>query len=221
MSQTIVVIGANRGIGLEMTRIWSQRGEQVVAVCRQSSAELDALNVRVIAGVDVTTDAGLHTLQNQLADTAIDVLYHNAGILRDESLNNLNIDTIRQQFEVNTLAPLRTVAALLDTLSNNAKIGLMTSRMGSIADNDSGGRYGYRMSKAGLNAAGKSLAVDLKPRGIAVAILHPGFVKTDMTGHNGFVEPQESAANLVQRMDELTLENSGTFWHADGSVLPW
>lgn len=97
----------------------------------------------------------------------------------------------------------------------------MTSRMGSIEDNDSGGRYGYRVSKAGLNAAGKSLAVDLKDRGIPVAILHPGFVKTDMTGNNGDITAEQAAHRLVQRMDELNLGNTGTFWHSDGSVLPW
>ena len=93
--------------------------------------------------------------------------------------------------------------------------------MGSIADNDSGGRYGYRMSKAALNAAGKSLSVDLKPRGIAVGILHPGFVQTGMTEGRGHITPAEAAGRLIQRMDELDLENTGTFWHSDGSVLPW
>lgn len=221
MSQTIVVIGANRGIGLEMTRLWKERGEHVIAVCRQPSAGLDELGVQVLSGVDVSTDAGLQKLRDGIGDTPIDILYHNAGILIDEPLDNLNPDTIRQQFEVNTLAPLRTVETLLDKLSANAKVGLMTSRMGSIGDNDSGGRYGYRMSKAGLNAAGKSLAVDLKARGIAVAILHPGFVRTGMTANNGHLEPAEAAERLVQRMDELTLEHTGTFWHSDGSVLPW
>ena len=221
MSQNIVIIGANRGIGLEMARIWSQRGDHVIATCRTPSKELQNLGVQVIDGVDVSTDKGLRKLREGLGDTKIDILYHNAGIMRNENLEQMNYDTIREQFEVNTLAPLRTTVELLDRINDGGKVGLMTSRMGSIEDNDSGGRYGYRISKAGLNAAGKSLAEDLKSQRIAVAILHPGFVKTDMTGHNGHIEPAEAADRLVQRMDELNLDNTGTFWHSDGSVLPW
>ena len=221
MSQNIVIIGANRGIGLEMARIWSQRGDTVYATCRSPSKELESLDVNVISGVDVSTDEGIRKLQDALDGVGIDLLYHNAGIMRDENLQKMNYDTIREQFEVNTLAPLHTTVALLDRMNDGGKVGLMTSRMGSIADNDSGGRYGYRISKAGLNAAGKSLAEDLKSQGIAVGILHPGFVQTDMTGHNGHIKPAEAAERLVQRMDEVNLDNTGTFWHSDGSVLPW
>ena len=221
MSQNIVIIGANRGIGLEMAGIWSQRGDTVYATCRSPSKELESLDVNVISGVDVSTDEGIGKLQQALRDVRIDLLYHNAGIMRDENLEKMNYDTIREQFEVNTLAPLHTTVALLDRMSDGGKVGLMTSRMGSIADNDSGGRYGYRISKAGLNAAGKSLAEDLKSQGLAVAILHPGFVQTDMTGHNGHIKPAEAAERLVQRMDELNLDNTGTFRHSDGSELPW
>jgi len=122
---------------------------------------------------------------------------------------------------VNALGPLRTVHALLAALQTGAKIALITSRMGSMADNTSGGYYGYRMSKAALNAAGVSLAHDLKARRIAVAILHPGYVRTDMTDRAGMIEPDASARLLLQRIDELTLETSGTFWHANGERLPW
>jgi NAD(P)-dependent dehydrogenase (short-subunit alcohol dehydrogenase family) len=111
--------------------------------------------------------------------------------------------------------------ALLGNLDEGSKVGIITSRMGSIADNDSGGSYGYRMSKAAVNAAGKSLAIDLKPRGIAVGILHPGWVRTDMTGRNGLIDANESAKGLLARMDELNLDNTGTFWHANGELLPW
>ena len=221
MSQNIVIIGANRGIGLEMARIWSQRGDTVYATCRSPSKELESLNVNVVTGIDVSTEEGIQKLREALGDVRIDLLYHNAGIMRDENLADMNYDTIREQFEVNTLAPLHTTVALLDRMNEGGKVGLMTSRMGSIADNDSGGRYGYRISKAGLNAAGKSLAEDLKDRGVAVGILHPGFVQTDMTGHNGHIKPAEAAERLVQRMDEVNLDNTGTFWHSDGSVLPW
>ena len=122
---------------------------------------------------------------------------------------------------MNALGALRTVHALLPRLHEGSKIALITSRMGSIADNGSGAYYGYRMSKAALNAAGKSLALDLKARGVAVALLHPGMVRTEMTGGHGNLGPEEAAAQLVQRIEALSLENTGTFWHANGEVLPW
>ena len=136
-------------------------------------------------------------------------------------LGEIDFDSIEQQFVVNAMGPLRVTEKLLPVLSDNAKIGIVTSRMGSIADNDSGGNYGYRMSKAAANMAVKSLAVDLKDKGIAVAALHPGYVKTDMTGQQGFVEADQAAAGLIKRMDALNLSNSGQFWHAEGDVLPW
>ncbi|WP_420427466.1 SDR family oxidoreductase [Algiphilus sp.] len=221
MQQTIVITGANRGIGLELARQWQQRGERVIAVVRAASDALKALDLTVIEGIDVSRDDHMPALRAALVDTAIDTLYLNAGVMRSESLDDMDFDRIRDQFEINTLGPLRVVCALLPRMREGGKIGLMTSRMGSIADNDSGAKYGYRISKAGLNAAGKSLAVDLAPRGIAVAILHPGFVRTEMTNGNGHIDPPEAAERLIQRMDGLTLEHTGTFWHSDGSVLPW
>ncbi|QCF24782.1 SDR family oxidoreductase [Hydrocarboniclastica marina] len=221
MANTVVITGANRGIGLEMARLWHARGERVIAVCRTPSQALGDLGVEIIEGIDVTRPEDIDTLRQKLANEQIDLLYNNAGILTDESLDNPNWDQILRQFEVNALGPLRVTHALLDRMSKNGKVGVMTSRMGSVADNTSGGRYGYRMSKAALNAAGKSLAMDLKPRGIAVAILHPGFVQTEMTGNQGNLKPEEAAERLIQRLDELNLDNTGTFWHSDGSVLPW
>lgn len=221
MSQTIVIIGANRGIGLELARTWEKRGDDVIAVCRQSSEALRALDVKIIEDIDVSRADSIQQLHAELNATRIDTLYHNAGIMLSETLAAMNFEQIRKQFEINTLGPLQVTVSLLDRIADNGKIGLMTSRMGSIEDNTSGRKYGYRISKAGLNAAGKSLAVDLKPRGIAVAILHPGYVRTDMTQQHGHIGPQQAAERLVQRMDELNLDNTGTFWHSDGSVLPW
>jgi NAD(P)-dependent dehydrogenase (short-subunit alcohol dehydrogenase family) len=168
----------------------------------------------------VTDDAAVAELAGRLTDE-IDVLVNNAGILTSESLDNLDFDRIRRQLEINSLGPLRVTAALLPRLGRGSKVAIVTSRMGSIGDNTSGGRYGYRMSKAAVNAAGKSLAMDLKPRGIAVALLHPGFVRTDMTGHNGMVDPEESARGLIARIDELSLQSTGRFWHMNGEELPW
>jgi NAD(P)-dependent dehydrogenase (short-subunit alcohol dehydrogenase family) len=123
--------------------------------------------------------------------------------------------------EINAYAPLRVTEALLSNLQSGSKIANITSRMGSIADNDSGGRYGYRASKAALNAFGKSLAIDLKPKEIAVAQLHPGYVKTRMVGFGGLIDTAESVGGLVKLIDTLTLENSGLFWHTNGEELPW
>ena len=149
-------------------------------------------------------------------------MINNAGILESTSLENLDFDSIRKQFEVNAIGTLRLTKALLPNLKEGSKIIVMTSRMGSIEDNTSGGYYGYRMSKVAVSMAGKSLSIDLKPKGIAVAILHPGLVKTRMTGFtNSGITPKQSVEGLLSRIEELNLENTGTFWHANGEILPW
>lgn len=218
---TYVITGANRGIGLELCRLATERGNSVVAVCRRSSPALNGLGVRVEAGIDVTDGDSITKLAEGLADVDIDVLINNAGLLSHESLASLDVDAIRDQFEVNALGPLRVTAALAGRLSTGSKVGIVTSRMGSIADNSSGGAYGYRMSKAAVNAAGVSLARDLASRGIAVILLHPGYVRTGMTGGNGNVDPREAASDLLARIDELTVDTTGQFRHANGDLLPW
>src|SRR5689334_609189 len=219
--KTVLVTGANRGIGLELCRVFRARGDNVIAVCRHPSDELTALGVRIIADVNVTDEGSIASLAKSLEGTRIDVLLHNAGILRAEALGSIDYGSIREQLETNALAPLRLTERLLPQIAPGGKIALMTSRMGSIADNSSGSMYGYRMSKAALNMAGASLARDLEPRGIAVVILHPGYVRTEMTGGHGNVEPRDAAAQLVARIDELTLAKTGRFLHASGEVLPW
>jgi NAD(P)-dependent dehydrogenase (short-subunit alcohol dehydrogenase family) len=218
---TVVITGANRGIGLELARQFKKRGDQVVAACRKSSEELTKLGGEIVEGVDVADDASVGQLASSLKGRTIDVLVNCAGILSDESLGDLDFDRIRKQFEINSLGPLRVTAALKENLGQGSKVAIVTSRMGSIEDNTSGGRYGYRMSKAAVNMAGRSLANDLKDDGVAVAILHPGFVRTEMTGHQGLIDPPESAAGLIARIDEVTLETTGTFWHTNGEVIPW
>ncbi len=221
---TILITGANRGIGLEMCRQCKARGDAVIAVCRKPSSKLEALGVEIVDGVDVRKPADLQALRKALDGRRIDILMHVAGVLSSQSLGNLDaraLEQIHLQFETNAIAPLLATQALLDLMPEGGKIGILTSRMGSIADNDSGGSYGYRMSKAAVNAAGKSLAVDLKPRGISVALLHPGYVRTDMTGHHGLIDADESVRGLLARMDALTLEESGGFWHQNGERLPW
>ncbi len=221
---TTLITGANRGIGLALTQQLAARGETVIAVCRQTSPALDATGARVESGLDVTDDGALSSLVQRLDGQRLDTVILNAGILHVESLDALNADAfdrIREQFEVNTLGPLRVARSLLDRLGKGSKIGIITSRMGSMTDNSSGGYYGYRASKAAVNAIGKSLAMDLAPRGIAVFLLHPGYVASDMTGGNGDVSTTESAAGLIARLDALTLADTGTFWHANGQALAW
>lgn len=223
MSQ-IAVIGSNRGIGLELVRQFSSRGDHVHAACRSSSPELDELSkgsVRVHSEVDITDPAALARFAASLGPESLDTLVVMAGVLERVGLERLDVEAIRRQFEVNALGPLLAVNALQVCLRDTAKIGLVTSRMGSITDNTSGGSYGYRMSKAALNMAGKSLAIDLADRGIALVLLHPGYVRTDMTGGSGLIEVDEAAAGLIARLDELTVAETGTFVHQNGERLPW
>jgi NAD(P)-dependent dehydrogenase (short-subunit alcohol dehydrogenase family) len=223
MARTWVVTGANRGIGLELCRQLKERGENVLAVCRKRTKDLDALGggVSVVDGVDVTdADAG-KKIAGALGDKTIDVLLHNAGILERDALGEIDRTALLRQYEVNAVGPLHLTSTLLGKLGRGAKIALVSSRAGSIGDNGSGGMYGYRMSKAALNMAGVSLARDLAPKGILVAVLHPGFIRTEMTGGNGNDDPPVAAKGLLARIDELTPERSGRFFHANGEELPW
>ena len=159
-------------------------------------------------------------LAAELAGERIDVLVNNAGILERESLDDLDFERILRQFEVNALGPLRVDPCSAHRTSGvGSKVVIITSRMGSIADNGSGGYYGYRMSKAAVNMAAVSLAHDLRERGIAVLLLHPGMVATEMTGRQG-IPVQESAANLLARFESLGIEQSGSFHHAEASPCP-
>lgn len=218
---TALVTGANRGIGLELCRLLRGRGDEVIGVCRTPSEALSSLGVRVESGVDVTEADAVRRLGEKLADTRLDLLVNNAGLLGRDTLEELDFDGVHRQMEVNAYGPLRVTHALLPSLREGSKVAILTSRMGSIADNTSGGYYGYRMSKAAVNAAGKSLAEDLRGRGVAVIILHPGFVRTDMTNRRGDVEPQDAARGLLARVDELTIDRTGEFRHQNGQPLPW
>ncbi len=221
--KTALITGANRGIGLELARQLGDRGYQVIAACRQASPELKALDPRIEEGIDVTCGKDLNTLADRLRGTRLDLLINNAGVLRSTDFDQLEdqLDDFRLQYEVNALAPLRVTRALVNHLNDGARVVIITSRMGSIADNTSGGAYGYRMSKAAVNTAGVSLAHELKDRNISVGLLHPGYVRTGMTGNQGFVDADEAATGLIARIDELNLDSSGSFRHANGEELPW
>ena len=222
MSQTYLVTGANRGIGLEYCRQLENQKQEVIAVCRSPADELNNLGVQIEADIDLTNKHIVQKLVQKLAGKKIDVLINNAGIVERVSWEKLDLESIRRQFEVNAIAPLRLTRKLLPNLTSGSKVVLMTSRMGSIKDNTSGGSYGYRMSKVALSMAGKSLAHDLKPQGIAVAILHPGLVKTRMTNFtDSGITAETSVKGLLARIEDLNLNNTGTFWHSNGEILPW
>lgn len=220
----VLVTGANRGIGLELCRQLSERGDEVIAVVRKSSPELEQLGCRVESGIDVTHPEDLAQLQARLGDLTLDLVINNAGILSNQSLGEIDAGAIQQimeQFRVNALGPVLLAQALRSRLAKGSTLAIITSRMGSIADNTSGGSYGYRMSKSAANSAGVSLARDLAGDGVCVLILHPGYVRTEMTGHSGLIDPDESARGLIERIDQLGMEASGGFYHANGEKLPW
>ena len=219
---TFLVTGANRGIGLEFCRQLQARHDQVIAVCRQPSPELEAIGVEIQSGIELSSEACISAVVQNLQTRSLDGVILNAGILQSMDLETLDSEGIKRQFEVNALAPLLLAQSLVELMPRGAKLALITSRMGSIDDNTSGGSYGYRMSKVALNMAGRSLSIDLKPRGIAVAILHPGLVSTRMINFNPKgISPEKAVIGLLARIDELELEASGTFWHSSGQQLPW
>ncbi len=215
----VLIVGSNRGIGFTMAQQYAARGDEVVAACRRTSPELTALGVEVIEGVDIREDSGVAKLVGALDGRSLDIAVVVAGVMIHDELDNLNFDGMREQFEVNTLGPLRVAAALGPVLKEGSKLGLMSSRMGSLADNTSGGMYGYRISKAAVNMAGRSLAEDLRCKGVAVLLLHPGYVRTEMTGNQGLIDTDESAAGLLKIVDRYGIAETGSFWHTSGERL--
>lgn len=218
---TIVITGANRGIGYQLAKQYKDRGDDVIAAVRSSSDELEALGVEVHEDVDITDDEKVLAFKRNLGDRNVDILLNNAGLLTSEDMLDMDYDRIRRQFEVNTLGPLRLTHKLSALLARGSKVGIVTSRVGSMTDNGSGGNYGYRISKTAANMVGKNLAIDLEPRGIGVFLLHPGYVATEMVNFAGPTPPEVAAKGLIERMDNLTIEQTGSFWHAEGYELPW
>lgn len=221
MSPNVVITGANRGIGLALCKRYLNLGFNVYAVCRQAGPELPNLDVVLIDGVDVSEAKAVQRLKESMHDIPVDLLINNAGIWGKQILGSLDYEEMQRLYAVNALAPLRVTEALLTNMGSGSRIALITSRMGSVEDNSSGKGYDYRMSKAALNMAGKTLAVDLAEEGIAVGIYHPGFVQTDMVGGMGDISADTAAERISERIKELNLNNSGSFWHSNGEILPW
>ena len=216
-----LITGSNRGIGLDLSRLLFKQGHKVIATCRESSETLQGLGVEVIEDIDISSEQSLVKLKKYLKGIKLDCLINNAGIAEYNSLENLDLNSVRNQFNINALSPLYFTKSLIEYLNENSKIAFITSRMGSIEDNTSGGSYGYRMSKVALTMAAKSLSIDLLNKNIFVAIIHPGLVSTRMTGFtkNG-ISPELSAKGILERINKLNKFNTGTFWHSNGEILP-
>lgn len=220
----VVIVGADRGIGAAMANVYHQRGDVVTAVCLHGGTEL-LEDIRVVPDIDVTDDDSVQRLAVALVDQPIDVLVHVAGRGSFDKWGEFNYPQLLADYDLNALGPLRTICALEANLQPGGKIGIVTSRMGSIGDNGSGRMYGYRMSKAAANMLGVNLYHQFEPRRVRVMLLHPGTVATAMTkgapNWNEYTKPAEAAAGLVARMDLLGPDTPPEFRHADGTLLPW
>ena len=224
---TVLVVGADRGIADAIARQLNERGDVVIAACLVGNDALAAAGVRVEGGVDVTSQASVAALAATLITEGVklDAVFHVAGVLGLDEFGSIDYDDVRRQLEINTIGPLRTIEAVRDLLHDGSKVGIVTSRVGSLEDNFSGGMYAYRISKAGANMVALNLHHDLSKRGISVLALHPGMVATDLTkdypGDYDYITPDQAAAGLIADLDALTPERSGRFQHSNGTFLPW
>ncbi len=222
---TAMVVGADRGIGAALVDVYRDRGDDAIAVCLGDGGGWTGKGVRVVGHIDVTDSRAVEALAAEVRDTPLDILVHVAGVGSFDRWGQFDFDTMLRHYDLNALGPLRVVSALADNLGEGSRVGIVTSRMGSIGDNGSGRMYSYRMSKAAANMLGVNLHHELAPRGVRVVLLHPGTVATEMTrgarGWDGFTKPAESAAGLAAQIDALGPETPIEFRHADGTLLPW
>ena len=229
---TVLVTGANRGLGLEFCKQYASEGWRVLACCRmpQAAPELTSLIERYplvsMFALDVADFAQIERLAEQLQDTSIDVLINNAGVYGDSQehgFGKLDYQSWTKTLTVNVQAPVKMAEAFLPHLKRGDRklLVAISSLMGSMADNSSGGSIIYRSSKAALNAAMKTIAIDLKEQAVGVLIFHPGWVKTDMGGANAPLEAAESVAGMRQTISAFSLDHSGSFVKYDGTPLPW
>jgi len=218
--KTVLITGANRGIGLALAEFYTNRGDRVIACCRKASPSLVKLDLELVEKLDVSNWKAVKQLGPAFENRKIDILINNAGVLHDESLSNMNFDTIGEQFNVNAVGALMVTKSLEKSLHEGSIVVMMSSLAGSISDNANGGLYGYRMSKAAMNAASVSLANDLKPKGVGVMVIHPGLVATLMTKNKG-ISTTDSAHEISFAINEFKFKDTGKFTHANGSSLDW
>jgi NAD(P)-dependent dehydrogenase (short-subunit alcohol dehydrogenase family) len=232
--RNIVVTGASRGLGFGFTRLWLEKGERVLALARRpDGAEPLAALARnhperlSLIRCDVSDDLSVQqaAAEAQSLIDHLDILVNNAGMYgsRETGLDSVSFDELHQVFEVNTIGPLRVCRSFLPLLrrGSGGRIAHVTSLMGSIADNGSGGSYPYRLSKAALNMANRNLAMELEPEGILSVAIHPGWVQTDMGGAGAPLSTPESVAAMVKTIESLRPEQAGGFVDRDGNPMPW
>lgn len=228
---TVLVIGANRGIGLEFVKQYLAKGDQVIATCRDLATAEDLTRLQnensnlQILTLDVASDESLAAFPEQLGETAVDVFINNAGVYgpRDSVFGNVDETNWLPVLRINSIAPMLLTQRIIKNLKlgQEKKLLYVTSKMGSIDDNKGGGSYVYRSSKAALNAVVKSIAVDLSSEGFSTAVLHPGWVQTDMGGPNALIDTQTSVSGMIGVIDGLSRDQSGSFFNYDGSIIPW
>tara|TARA_B100000795_G_C22705040_1_gene401219 strand:+ start:72 stop:758 length:687 start_codon:yes stop_codon:yes gene_type:complete len=226
---TVLVTGANRGLGYEFVKQYSEKGFDIFACCRNID---QAKNLKKLAEVsnnieiyelDVGNIKKIKNLAQQLQNKKIDVLINNAGIYRSSTIGNTNYDDWLESFKINTIAPYQIIENFLGQIikSDLKKIVSITSKMGSIDDNTSGGSYIYRSSKTAMNSMMRSLTHDLKNKGIATLTLHPGWVRTDMGGPGGWINTSESVGGMIKQIDKLTIDHSGKYLDYAGKSIKW
>ena len=226
---SVLVTGANRGLGYEFVKQYSEKGFNVFACCRnighaKNLTELAVASSNIkIYELDVSNIKSIKILSEQLQDKKIDVLINNAGIYRSSTVGNINYDDWMESFKVNTIAPYQIVENFLEQIINSdlKKVVSITSKMGSIDDNTSGGSYIYRSSKTALNSMMRSLTHDLKNQGVATLTLHPGWVRTDMGGPGGWINSIESVQGMIKQIDKLTIDDSGKYLDYAGKTINW
>lgn len=221
----VVIVGADRGIAAGLVDEYLSRGDTVTAVCQHGGERWSETAARVVPNTDVTDDTSVKRMAAQLSHIPIDVLIHVAGVGSTDRWGHFDFDAMLQHYDLNALGPLRVISALSDQFAKGGRIGIVTSRMGSIGDNESGRMYSYRMSKAAANMLGVNLYHEFRARDVYVMLLHPGTVATQMTkgakAWDTFTTPDESAAGLARQMDELGANTPAEFRHQDGTLLPW
>lgn len=227
---TVLITGANRGIGLELARQWAEKGAEVFACCRRpdTATALQALakthpNLSCHA-LDVSQFSQIEALAQTLANKPIDILLNNAGVYGGkQALGEIDYESWKETFTINTLAPIKMAESFLQHVTQSQKkmIATISTQMASIAQNNAGNGYIYRSTKAALNMALKSLSVDVKKQNVTVLMLHPGWVKTDMGGAQAPLLAKDSAAGLIQVIEKTTINDTGRFLTYEGQELPW
>ncbi|MDC1173190.1 SDR family oxidoreductase [Methylophilaceae bacterium] len=229
MNYTVLITGTNRGLGLEFVEQYSQLGWKVLACCRDLNNANELFNLQKkfpsieILELDVGNLNDINVLSNKLKDRTIDVLINNAGIYRSGTLGSVDPKAWIESFKINTIAPYILIEALISQImkSDLKKIISITSKMGSIDDNTSGGSYIYRTSKTALNSMMRSLTHDLASKGISTLTLHPGWVRTDMGGSNAWINSSESVIGMIKQIKKLSQENSGRYLDYAGKTIKW